>query len=346
MSDQKVSKIVAPSPISAQTTAEQMRGGRAKSSRFDEGMHVIITGSGSALPDPQRGGCSTAVIIDGRILQFDCGRRFMDNMMQAGANPLDIDALCLTHLHFDHIALYSYYLIAAWVAGRQSMVHIIGPRGTKAMNAGALEMHDMDIRFVRSIVKYWPDATPVRPTAEPPFMVGDVTPGVVLDTDAYRVTAVATDHLPDPEMKSLGYKVESRYGSVVISGDTRPVQGVIDLARETDLLIHECQKPDPGMIKGGKMQLKAFQKPDASRPQTGHTSPTELGMIARSAQPKKVIATHLPPYTSVEPAVEMSKIYTGAAPGHQIWGDYIAAIKGHYNGPVILAEDAMVFDIG
>ncbi len=52
------------------------------SARLDQGMHVVITGSGSALPDPERGNASAAVVVDGAVLQFDCGRRTMDNLCE------------------------------------------------------------------------------------------------------------------------------------------------------------------------------------------------------------------------------------------------------------------------
>ena len=69
-------------------------------------MQLVITGSGSALPDPLRGGASCAVVIDGTVLQFDCGRRVLENLMLVGINPMKIDHLFFTHMHFDHISDY------------------------------------------------------------------------------------------------------------------------------------------------------------------------------------------------------------------------------------------------
>lgn len=77
------------------------------------GMYVAITGSGSALPDPQRGGASVAVVIDGEVLQFDFGRQVMENQLQVGINPADVDYVFLTHHHFDHIAQLGYYAMSA-----------------------------------------------------------------------------------------------------------------------------------------------------------------------------------------------------------------------------------------
>lgn len=313
-----------------------------------KGMQLIITGSGSALPDPLRGGASCAVVVDGMVLQFDCGRRVLENLMLVGINPMKIDHLFFTHLHFDHIADYDYYMISNWIAGRQDLVYVYGPDGTEKMSEGALRhMHAMDYNFVHEILTYWPPHMSKRPTQEPPFKAKDITPGVAIETDKFKVSCLETDHLPFPNMSSLGYRVDSEYGSVAISGDTAISEGMLTLSKGVDILVHECVKPDLGMTPGGKFSLKDFHsdKLMKKRPQTGHTSPSQLGQLAEDAKVKKLIAYHLAPYTSVPAAVEMSSLYLGPSPGPSIWAEFSSAMKKNYNGPVVLAEDRMIFDI-
>ena len=91
------------------------------------------------MPDPERGNASAAVVVDGTILQFDCGRRTMDNLMLAGVNPVKVDYIIFTHLHFDHIATYDYFIYSSWIIGRQKPFKVIGPPGTIKMSEGALE---------------------------------------------------------------------------------------------------------------------------------------------------------------------------------------------------------------
>jgi len=55
-------------------------------------MTLAILGSGSAVPDPERGNSSRAVVIDGTTLLFDCGERTTVNLVRVGINPLDADA--------------------------------------------------------------------------------------------------------------------------------------------------------------------------------------------------------------------------------------------------------------
>jgi ribonuclease BN (tRNA processing enzyme) len=103
--------------------------------RFASGMHVVVTGSGSAMPDPERAGASVVVAVDGKLLLFDFGRGVMESLIGAGINPLDVDYGFLTHLHFDHIASYDYFIYANWIAGRQKTMPVHGPAGTVDMRS-------------------------------------------------------------------------------------------------------------------------------------------------------------------------------------------------------------------
>jgi ribonuclease BN (tRNA processing enzyme) len=272
----------------------------------------------------------------------------LENLLRAGLKPTAIDRLFFTHHHFDHIASYGYYLISNWIAGRQKVVNVYGPAGTKAMTAGALQLHASDVVFGELDYKNWPADAPGRPASEPPYQIHDIDAGVVVKEKNYTVTAMRTDHYTWGQNEySLAYRVDTPYGSVVISGDTAPTAAMATFAKGVDILIHECQRPDPGMAIGGKMQRSDYTKSAAGRPRVGvgHTSPSQLGDIAARANPKMVVAYHLAPYTSDAAAIDLSSPFSGAAPGFQIWSDYAAAIKRSYSGKVVIAEDAMVFNV-
>ncbi len=322
------------------TAAPRFRSGPARapdSAIRDQGMQVVITGSGSALIDPKRGGASQAVLVDGTILLFDCGRRAMDNLAAAGINPVDVDYVFFTHLHFDHIATYGYFVVSSWIAGRRGAFKVFGPPGTKAMSDGALYgMHQMDVEFVKKRVR---DPVPMQAEPEPPVEVSHVSAGAVVETDKFKVTAALTPHLTSMGKESYAYRIDSSYGSVVISGDTGPADSVIELAKGADMLIHECTFAPDGMTVGGSFNSR-------KKPSTGHTAPSELGELAQEAGVKKVVATHVGPFTSGEAAIEMSRQYFGEPVGPEIWMELTHQIRANFDGPVILAEDGMVLDIG
>lgn len=307
-------------------------------------MHAVITGSGSALIDPERGGSSAAVIVDGVILQFDCGRGVLENLTRVGINPVDIDHLFFTHLHFDHIASFGYLVISSWIAGRQQPLPIHGPADTKAMaDRMIFGGHFVDVRFAHGLVETWPADVPGRPLNEPPITVREIGAGSVLDTGAIKVTAVAVPHFQHLGVQSLGYRVDCVHGSVVITGDGRPCPEMLDLAKGADVLVHECAKPDGDMVTSGKLTKS---KP-TDTPSGPHTTPTWLGMVARDAGVKHVIATHLGPFRSLPAAFAMSRVYYGdTQPDEGFWPTYEHRIRQNYDGEVTLAKDGLVVRVG
>ena len=139
-------------------------------------------------------------------------------------------------------------------------VEVFGPQGTVAMNKGAYEMNAVNIAFGHDVYKNWPDDASGRITAEPPFVVKDIDAGKVASGPGYTVTAMQTVHFtyPGAQQKSLAYRVDTQYGSVVISGDVGPMDEMAEFAKGVDILVHEVQRPDPGMTSGGKMAKKSF----------------------------------------------------------------------------------------
>lgn len=297
---------------------------------FRHGMHVVITGSGSALPDPARGGASQAVIIDGVVLLFDCGRMVTENLLRAGVNPASVSALFFTHHHFDHIGSYGYFVISSWIAGRQDTMQVSGPRGTVAMSEGAIHgAHRSDVEFVRAM------KSKVLP--EVPVTVRDLEPGVALELDGITVTCAESAHYAEESgKKSLAYRVSSKYGSVYISGDCTPTPELIPLARGVDLLIHECAIPDPGMAETVSL----------GRGKGGHCAPSALSRFGRDAGAKRILATHLPPFGANAATVAVSELYYGTVSlGPDIEDAFRAALAGHFPGEVGLARDAQVITI-
>lgn len=313
-----------------------------------DGLRVILTGTGSALADPLRGGASVAVAVDGTVIQIDIGRMALENLLRAGIAPTRIDTLLLTHHHFDHIASLGYFLMSNWIAGRQAPVEILGPARTVDTVAGVAALHAGDMAFGADVHRNWPEGLPGRIAPAPPHTARDVAGGAVIETQRFTLRAMSTVHYtyPGATGQSLAWRIETRHGTVVVSGDTGPMEEMVAFARGADLLIHEAQRPDPGMTSGGKMARPDFGRTLSGLPRNGggHTSPGEVGIIAAAAGVRCVVSTHLPPWTSVPAAVEMAAPYTGRPAGPDIWADYRAAIAAHFSGEIVIAADGMCFE--
>lgn len=296
-----------------------------------KGMKAVILGSGSAVPDPDRGNPSQAVIVDDDVLLFDCGERTTVNLVKAGINPNNVKHLFLTHLHWDHMSEFGYLVMTTWNCGRRHTLKVFGPEGTEAMAQSSIHgVHKADFDFVRAYIKKLPAHITNKPSDDPAVETKDIDVGFVLETDNFRVIAGKVEHHQRVGMPSVGYRVESKYGVVAISGDTSPCEGMIDLAKGADVLIHDTAFLDE-IIEQRKMW--------------SHSGPSGAARVAKAAGVKKLVLTHLGPYTSMPAAIEMGSMYYGGRRGPEIWDEIVACAKKIYDGPVVLATDALVIDV-
>ena len=292
---------------------------------------LAILGSGSAVPDPERGNPSQAVVVDWQTLLFDCGERTTVNLVRAGLNPMELDRLFFTHLHWDHISDFGYLLLSTWNCGRRRELPIVGPAGTAAMVESCVHgVHRADVEFVRAYVRALPEHVTERPAESPAYSVEEIDAGWRLETERWTVLAGAVEHHQRLGMPSVGYRVESADGVVAITGDTAPCDAVVELARGADVLVHDCAFLDEIIEARGMWS---------------HSGPTGAGEMAAAAGVGTLVLTHLGPYTSAQPAVDMASPYYGGRRGPEIWDEIVAAARTRFSGEVVLAHDALLIDV-
>ena len=94
-------------------------------------MYVTMLGTGAPLPDPDRAQSGILVTLEnGARYMFDCGAGTVRNMVAANANPAEVKAVFLTHLHHDHICDFPFFTIAGWMWDRPDSPIVLGPKGT------------------------------------------------------------------------------------------------------------------------------------------------------------------------------------------------------------------------
>ena len=95
------------------------------SSPAQDGTLVVMLGTGTPNPDPERSGPATAVIAGGQAYLVDCGPgvvRRAEAAWRRGIDELDMPGLTrlfVTHLHSDHTAGYADLILTPWVLGRE-----------------------------------------------------------------------------------------------------------------------------------------------------------------------------------------------------------------------------------
>lgn len=189
---------------------------------------VTFLGTGTPYPSADRFGASILVEAGGKKLLFDCGRGAVIRLTQAGLSPRDIDAVFLTHLHSDHIVGFPDLWLTGWFLGRDKPLELWGPAGTIAMAQHLAEAYSFDIQTRES--------TEQLPAQGVAIDAHETSGAKILNEGPLRVTAFLVDH--GPVKPALGYRVDYANHSVVISGDTKFSQNLVDAAKGADCLLH------------------------------------------------------------------------------------------------------------
>lgn len=301
---------------------------------FSSGMHVIMTGTGKG-PYTIEGGAGVAVMVDGRLLQFDAGPKTKAHLDELGIlNGYRIEYLFFTHLHADHTT--DFVDMYAWADRVFSIdLKVFGPRYTRNMTDTAGEFLFASLADETAIRRHFEleerDARSDPRIFDVEEILGDG--GVVLDDGVIRVTAVRTPHAVAEDTGSYAYRVDTRYGSVVISGDTAPSLDVVKLAEKADILVHEVSHPDPDMapemyavarhaklgddLSGYKEDLPIV-----------HSTPREVGKIAAMADVNVLITYH-----------------TTYGEGGALRREFVEAIKENYDGELVLGRPLLVMSV-
>ena len=319
--------------------------------RFQQGMHVVLTGVGARFSIQEEGGSGVLVIVDGEVLQFDMGPMTVDRLAQVGVHPKAVDHLFISHLHMDHISDFPRFISIHKHTGGQ--VRVYGPAGTRNMTQGADQFLSFDNDMMSRMT-----------TLSLAYPVTDLTKsGVVLSTEKTTVTAAQTAHLDIPGPYSFAYRVDSEYGSVVISGDTVPSLNVVDLAKGADLLIHEAvfdesMYPPPDRSDGALAQLTPYGREIVRRPTIkladgartdgfGHSEISEVAKVADKAGVGKLVLYHRPPVAATQAERDLVDLWglskTQADPA--LIAAFLAAASNNFDGPIVMGMPLTVFEI-
>jgi ribonuclease BN (tRNA processing enzyme) len=152
---------------------------------------------------------------------------------------------------------------------------VYGPPGLAAMTKHLLAAYEVDL----SERKKGQSATQL---AGYEVRAHEVEPSMFFDDGTVRVRAFRVAH--GRWKHAYGYRFDAADRSIVISGDTRPGEAVVEACSGCDVLVHEvyCEADLSRAPPGGQRYF-----------QTHHTSTRELAEIAGRARPKLVVLYHL-----------------------------------------------------
>lgn len=241
-------------------------------------MKVTILGSGTATPQLLRNASGILLETSEVNVLVDVGPGILRRLCEARFDYKKIDVILTTHFHPDHVSDLVSLLFAhnyAYGVMRTEPFYLVGPRGLEQLYDGLVNIYGSWIVPTgnRLILKELHDE----------------------QSDHFHLKAMELIAIPAKHSHpSISVRINDRNKSVTISGDTAYSEDLAMLARNTDVFICECSMPED------------FQMP-------GHSSPSDAGKMAASANARKLVLTHFyPPCDEVDVVSQASNFYSGA----------------------------------
>ena len=243
---------------------------------------VVMLGTGTPRPDPNRSGPATAIVVNDTPYLIDFGpgviRRataaYENGVTAIGFGGVNIKTVFLTHMHSDHTVGYPDLIFTPWVMGRQEPLTVYGPNGIKAMTEHVLKAWQIDIDGRTTGINQR-DVTGYKVEAH------EIAPGVVYRDRNVTVTAFPVRH--EEMVDSFGFRFDTPDRCIVISGDTAPNPTLIEHSRGCDVLIHEAYSEASHQQVSPRSQ--EFRR-------CHHTSAVELAAIANEVKPGLLVIYH------------------------------------------------------
>ncbi len=240
---------------------------------------LVLLGTGTPNACPWASGPSSAVAVGDRSYLIDFGPGVVRQAAKAYARGIDAlrpdklqTAFC-THLHSDHTLGYADLIFTPWVLERDVPLKVFGPRGLKDMtdHIHAAYLADIDFRtngFEKANSNgYLTDVT-------------EIQGGIIYKDDRVIVEAIPVSH---GTLESYAYKFVTESGTILISGDTAPLDVIAENAKGCDILLHEVE-----YTAGVGARLPKWQKYHREV----HTFSTDLAKLALKAEPKLLVTYH------------------------------------------------------
>jgi ribonuclease Z len=197
---------------------------------------LIVLGSASGLPTKRRFASAYALTAASKLFLIDCGAPVSTLLYRYNLDPLDVQAIFLSHWHIDHVANLGLLLSQNRHLRRSKPLAIYGPRGTRGKVGRLLT----DSFLLPDSLGY-------------PLNLTNIECNESYKEALIQVTYFKTEHLEKPKLKtqfgakalSCGMMIDGPGWRLVYSGDLNSPQELAPYVGKCDLLIHEMAHPNP-----------------------------------------------------------------------------------------------------
>ena len=278
---------------------------------------LIILGSGTPNPDPQRYGSGYAIVVNESAYIVDFGPGIVRRISAmsptwGGEFPSmelkKINIAFLTHIHSDHSGALADLILTPWIMGRDVPLKLYGPPGLDAMSKNITEAYIDDINYRLY------GSQPANKLGYTTLVNEISEDGVIYKDENVKVIAFKNAH--GDFKNSFGFLFITKDKKILLSGDTAVSENLKKYGKDLDILVHEVFSSETFVNKTKDWQIYH---------QAHHTSSIDLGIIANELKPKKLVLSHI--------------LFWGASDE-----SLLSDVKKNFNGKTIIAKDLMVIE--
>ncbi len=268
-------------------------------------MKIVFLGTGGTYPSKLRNVTSIAVQMPGEVLMFDCGEGTQRQLMHSSVSFMKISKVFISHLHADHFLGLPGLIQSMSLNGREEPLRIFGPRGTRSNVNSMLSLgyfkcaFDVKTKDLKPGTELGFDGYKVR-CVSADHSIPSLAFSLEEDLRPGRFDLKKAQKLGIPEgplFRKLqegraitlgGRRIEPeevlgprRSGrKLVYTGDTKPSRSIVALARNADVLIHDCT------LDSGHAKLAS---------DFGHSTAAGAAKVARDARVGRLFLVHMSP---------------------------------------------------
>ncbi len=242
---------------------------------------VVFLGTGGAFSAGRRGNPGLLIEAPGFRMLAEAGPVVVQQLARADLQATDVERLFVTHGHGDHVL--GFPMLALNRAGAATPLHVYGGPNTldTLQTLGTLAFSGLR-EHLRNV--HWHEVSEIAPDETA------LAPGVVMRT-------VVVPYPPGVPTLAARWNFASGPSLTYVT-DTFPNAAAVELARDSDLLIHEAS-------------YSAVLQPGADPAAHFHSTAQQAGEVARQAGCRRLALVHLGPEIGEQPEVLVEEARAG-----------------------------------